>query len=569
MKKYRSKYYLGNICVREVFVIPFIVIAIILSIIPLLFNFRFISDDFFILHSILNEKSNYFGDWVNGAMQMFRPLISLSYFISYKIFYDNYFFYYAQNLVVHLANTYLVFQIIRKFSKKYTQELNSKRLSSVVTFLFFISPAAISNIYWIAGRTDIFVSFFGLIIVLVSLHIKEFIKQYFKYFFSTSIVLTLGFLSKETMLVFVFYSILLILFDKSELNIKQKLRFLLPIVIFTVIYFLVRLMMFSGNPIGKLTPNFELSANYLVKIIFYDLFSIISPIDIVDLISIYQSDLITQLIYSLLLSIPLLFFSYIFLRNFNWKRIKLALTLLTVLLFSTLIYFFNSYPQIRLMYAHIFIFYLMIVLLSEGASTIVRRNFLISFIILTIISSSLVLKSFIKVNEFTHQIAKRISLEEIVGDKYYLFLPNLGRIGQRWANPNIQIASYFWLNNSFTGKNENIHTVLYYETSSINTQFETHYSKLDSNKIIISVNNNFDGLTYAPAEKFKSLNDTTNLNQISVKIIPKEFQKNRFGLARSCEVHFTDELEKYMLFYYTNHGKLELISLEKFLDLLE
>lgn len=540
--------------------------SFVLLLIPYLLNLEFISDDFFIIHSVLHGDGEYFGDWVNAQIQMFRPLISLSYLFSYKLFHNNYFFYYLQNVIIHIINAFLVLEILKVVFKEVNGEKeNSKALLG--SFLFLISPPAISNIYWIAGRTDIFVSFFGFALVLITLNISKFQRTCLLYFLSVILVVSLGFLSKETMLVFIFYSLVILLFFYKNMDKNKRLKYAILIILLSAIYFLIRMLIFSGNAVGKFLPNLEFSFSYFFKIIIYDLFSIFIPFDILDFFAITQSGFNTQIFYLTIVGVPLLLLIYLLYHSIKKRKFKIILMLSLVLFLSTSIYFLNSYPQIRLMYAHVFLFYLIIAILTWDASQMIRITFLSFFIISQLVASFFVIRSFDFINKYHNELANKIKSIELVDNQQYLLLTNLGRVGQRWANPNIKISSYFWKNYNFENKYNNFNSILFYETSSINNNWEINYSKLDSNSIIVSTKNDYDGFSFRPARKFSSLKDTVKLYSDSIYIIPKEFVTYRFGLAKTCEIHFVGNLDqKHILFL--NDNSITMKTLKNFINSL-
>jgi len=89
----------------------------------------------------------------------YQPVTMLSYMLEYKIFGLNPFGYHLINLVFHLLNTFLVFQITYKLSSS----TPGKGLISLITSLLFgIHPLHVESVVWIAERKDVLYGFYFL-----------------------------------------------------------------------------------------------------------------------------------------------------------------------------------------------------------------------------------------------------------------------------------------------------------------------------------------------------------------------------------------------------------------------
>ncbi|MES2591870.1 MAG: tetratricopeptide repeat protein [Bacteroidota bacterium] len=96
----------------------------------------------------------------------YHPLTALSNAIEFKLFGLNPKPFHFFNLVLHLANTLLVFSIIRKLCKDI-------RIALVVSLLFGIHPMHVESVAWIAERKDVLYTFFYLIAITKYIRFRE------------------------------------------------------------------------------------------------------------------------------------------------------------------------------------------------------------------------------------------------------------------------------------------------------------------------------------------------------------------------------------------------------------
>ncbi len=88
-------------------------------------------------------------------MGHFHPLTLLTYLCEYQMFHLNPLPYHLTNLLIHLANSLLIFWLIRT--------IGCKDLTSfLVTLLFSIHPIHVEPVAWISERKDLLYSFFFL-----------------------------------------------------------------------------------------------------------------------------------------------------------------------------------------------------------------------------------------------------------------------------------------------------------------------------------------------------------------------------------------------------------------------
>ncbi len=97
-------------------------------------------------------KSNYWSHY--------QPLTYLSLSIEYYFFKLNPFYYHLDNLLLHIANSILVFLFIKRMIRGSKNEV---LYSILITFLFALHPQKVESVTWAAERKDVLYSFFYLL----------------------------------------------------------------------------------------------------------------------------------------------------------------------------------------------------------------------------------------------------------------------------------------------------------------------------------------------------------------------------------------------------------------------
>ncbi len=115
-------------------------------------------DDFYI------EKNPYLKDYSwSGIKAIFssfyssnyHPLTTLTFFFEYHFFALDPFPYHLLNVILHLVNTWLVFELALRLS-------GNKITATVVSSLFGLHPMHVESVAWVAERKDVLYSFFFL-----------------------------------------------------------------------------------------------------------------------------------------------------------------------------------------------------------------------------------------------------------------------------------------------------------------------------------------------------------------------------------------------------------------------
>jgi len=92
------------------------------------------------------------------AWRYYRPWVSLTYWFEYQLDGLNPGLYHLSNWAVHLANTALVFALMRLFV--------GNGVALGIAALAAVCPTALTSVGWIAGRTDLWATFFVLLFLL-------------------------------------------------------------------------------------------------------------------------------------------------------------------------------------------------------------------------------------------------------------------------------------------------------------------------------------------------------------------------------------------------------------------
>ena len=99
----------------------------------------------------------------------YRPLQSLSYAVDFQCWGLNPFGYHLTNLLIHIANSVLVFFLIFALT-------NRRPVSFISSLLFLIHPVQTEAVAYIAGRSDLLAAFFLLFSLFFSLAGKKYLR---------------------------------------------------------------------------------------------------------------------------------------------------------------------------------------------------------------------------------------------------------------------------------------------------------------------------------------------------------------------------------------------------------
>lgn len=296
-------------------------------------NAFFVSDDFALIYSA--SKINSFSDFIHfeikySVLCAFRPLISLSFYIDYKIWHLNPIGYHLTNIIFHSLNSFLVFLIslvLMKSSDEYKN--NAQYLSLLAGGIFLVLPCHSESVSWISGRTDLIAAFF----CLSSFYLYMLYKQNFKilYLLSSLLLYSLALLSKESVIT---YPLLLLLYEIHNKIIERDKNYhyfkilKLPFLFFCLLVFYIFVRYKAINDfIGGYGKDSHL--NFSILLIFYNIFmdfvrAFLPPIPQKIFLSInkyfpfIKEKIIALFIYYIVIILPVLL---LFIKKISFKRI--------------------------------------------------------------------------------------------------------------------------------------------------------------------------------------------------------------------------------------------------------
>ncbi len=196
-----------------------------------LFN-RFVLDDYsFIVNNPEIHVFNIFallGKNMFNGLGYYRPIPAIYFASLYSFFTTNQFFYHIVQITLHIANTFFVFVLFKKFF--------SEKLSLFLSLIFLVHPVQVESVSYIAGAGNPLFFLFGITALILS---QKKISET-KYQIWIYLCLFLSFLTKETGILFAFMiTLYLYLFLR---------RRVFPFILYGIPVFLI--YFFTRNVIG-------------------------------------------------------------------------------------------------------------------------------------------------------------------------------------------------------------------------------------------------------------------------------------------------------------------------------
>ena len=217
----------------------------------------------------------------------YRPLLMLTFIMDKFLWGLEPSFMHLENILLHAANTILVFYIAKQISSEKVKD--HCEIPLLAALFFALHPISTESVNWISGRTDLLGTTFILLSFLLLL--KGVVKGSSLFVVFSSFCLVLGIMSKEIMLFFYPVGCSLLFFwptlnapPKSERN--QRLKFLLlfslPFLAGGILYLVFRVLLFSQNDHGAdhlsqfsqyvswkmVTSTFKIYGFYIKKLFF-------------------------------------------------------------------------------------------------------------------------------------------------------------------------------------------------------------------------------------------------------------------------------------------------------------
>ena len=175
------------------------------------------------------------------ATKFYRPLVTLSLFINYTIGGLNPLNYHITNILLHIANTLLVFAILKRLKLTETRAL-------IVSTLFAIHPMGIEVVTFVSGRSDALASCFMLLCIFAFLKSSK----NWKWLMLSAASFLCALLSKESAVITPAILLLIVLLFEQQRS-KPKIITAISCILLAVCYTTLRITAATGAIHGALS----------------------------------------------------------------------------------------------------------------------------------------------------------------------------------------------------------------------------------------------------------------------------------------------------------------------------
>lgn len=203
--------------------------------------------------SYLSNVSNIFNSFTTHAFATkkkesvyYRPILIISYIVDYQIWKLNPFGYHASNILFHCITAIFLFLLMDLI-------LHNKLIAILISLFFSLHPIQVESVAWIAGRNDVLLGFF--IVMMVYFYILQYEKPEKQnlYFTLSLLSFTMALFTKESA---AFFLLLIPLYDLAIRRTQFKIFLSRPTIFrylsfatILVLYLLIRINIF-GETIG-------------------------------------------------------------------------------------------------------------------------------------------------------------------------------------------------------------------------------------------------------------------------------------------------------------------------------
>lgn len=196
-----------------------------------------------------------------GEPFYYRPLMLISYGLDYLIYKNHPFGYHITSILLHIANTILVFLI--------TEKLLNKKIAFLSSLLFAVHPVHCEPVVWISARADLLSALFSFLSFYFYIHFNE--KQTVANFLLTLLFFTLTIFTKETSLM-MFLIYLIFPFVKKRKFTKTDLALLICCFIIIISYLFIREQVVGGLVFDHYSLDAKFATIPIVLISYFKLF---------------------------------------------------------------------------------------------------------------------------------------------------------------------------------------------------------------------------------------------------------------------------------------------------------
>jgi hypothetical protein len=225
----------------------------------------FVSDDF--AHIYRAIEHGLFSAFLRRCSFFYRPMVTLSLFIDYKMWGLNPVGYHLINIILHSLNSFLVFLTCLLLLKDVLlRKDNEFRIALCAAFLFLVIPSHAEAVTWISDRGDLLAAFFALTSFLAYLFYKQHSK--FLYLLASLFSYVCALFTKESA---VAVPLIILCYEFYRSNIKpdkeyKLLKSLAAVLLYSlpfILYLLARYFVL-GDLIGGYGRKVHLNFDFLL-----------------------------------------------------------------------------------------------------------------------------------------------------------------------------------------------------------------------------------------------------------------------------------------------------------------
>lgn len=208
-------------------------------------------DDYYVTINNLLREPDWKGIFTQPVVGNYHPLTVLSFAFNYQLSGLSPFSYFLLNLLLHLANTYLVYRFIMIISGE------KKWVAIFCALIFGIHPMHVESVAWVSERKDVLYTFFFLLSLI----------QYWKYikgnnnsgYWYSLIFFTLSLMSKPAAIILPVILYLLDYWKGRSMSKKlhyEKMPFFILSIIFTLLTLKAQTIAIAGLEVFPLWTRF-------------------------------------------------------------------------------------------------------------------------------------------------------------------------------------------------------------------------------------------------------------------------------------------------------------------------
>jgi len=204
----------------------------------------------------------------------YKPLMTFFFSVVYSIFGSKPFFFHLFQLLLHVGNAVLVFVLLEHFFKK-------QKLSFFLSLIFLIHPMNAEAVVYVAALQEILFFFFGMLALTFVIKEPVRLKDNGVIYLSTSFLLLLSLLSKETGIIFFALIFFYLLIYKRERLLNYFIFFLVSLAAYLILRFGLAGIYFQKHGLSPITRmDFWDRLISMPKIILFYLKTFFAPLDL-------------------------------------------------------------------------------------------------------------------------------------------------------------------------------------------------------------------------------------------------------------------------------------------------